>query len=584
MTTTFINTKSYFTKKRLILLYTFILTSFSLTYVLLNISLVQYSDGIPLVHRVMRFKEGEISIGSFLFGQHGNSIHPIVYFIAFFDNILFSDWPILQITCVSAGMLFTPLIVMKMLYDEQLSLFENVIIATFASILVSGGYNVQLYLPFQMVLTFTRLIFIVVIVHLSRLLSDHKVITARYYVWIAIATLCSPMHGMGLMFAGSIVYLHIIYRQNYKKILLSFLPIFSHLAIHLTYNSGFGEVSNASGGHGIKYFVDLVKCMAAFFGCPIFTLGFSREMSLILGVAALGVTCITLLYFFIRGLYLNNYIKTLKPLYTTDSNPDTTTGFLLAMLGIGFLASVSAAMFALARAEYYPSIGRDMIGYTLASQRYSCFAIIIYLYFIWMIFKFIRIKVKSGVIRIATVAMISCCLISTLIQNVKASEAQFKALNQQLDYTATAILTELPLEHPIPSFIFPGYQDDWYWVDQLPLLIDYFKTYNQYFWSNMPHIGTTLPDDKKTYPLENIVLGEFDNPNYRTFYATATEYPHRKFAPIVDDKNQVVGFVHKKSKQGFVNSNGKFIFKNQMQIQGFIRTPDPKTTQFRVSD
>lgn len=570
-------------KRNIILLYAIAFTTLILISTISQISLTPYSDGVPMLLRVMRFRNGELPIGDYLFEKHGNSIHPIVYFMALFDSLLFSEWPILQITCVTLGMFFTPLLIIYTLYDQKLTYLENGLIATFTCILISGGYNFELYLPFQMVLTFTRLLFILVIIKLTKCLSLKQISKKSYFIWLIIACLCAPLHGMGLMFSGGIIFLHIIYKQNYKKIILSFLPAISYLTIHLIFNDNFGEVNLASNTYTLNYFIDLLKNMAAFFGNPMYALKAPRVLALGFGTIILGITTITLIYYFTYGISIYKYIPILKPLYKDGLKINNTTGFLLSTLGVAFLASVSAAMYAVARATLFPSIGNDVIFYTLSSQRYSCFAIMPYVYLIWKMLTVGEKNAKSCVHKVAVIILIGL-LIPLTIQNNERTKLQFVNLNKRLDSTAAAILTEIPLEDPSAGFIFPDFQNDSYLSEQIHILINYFKENNLYFWKSMPRVGTTLPENTKKYPLDNIVLNSMEDTNYLSVMATSTQFPKGKFAAVLNESNQVVGFVHRISKPKLSRIDGKLFFENRMQLQGFVGAKDISTNALYICD
>lgn len=86
----------------------------------------------------------------------------------------------------------------------------------------------------------------------------------------------------------------------------------------------------------------------------------------------------------------------------------------------------------------------------------------------------------------------------------------------------------------------------------------------------MPRVGSTLPENTKKYPMDNIVLTSMEDTNYASVTATSTHFPKGKFAAVLNESNQVVGFVHRISKPKLSRIDGKLFFESRMQLQGFV--------------
>lgn len=555
-----------------------------MTPILSVLSPVQYVDGIPLLDRIIHLKLGSVSFFHYLFEQHGNSMHPLVYGVGLLDSLLFHDIPILQSTLMAVGLFFTAFTVIKTLFDEKRPAICNLLLCIFICILIAGGLTYELYLPFQIVLTVTRLLYILIFLALVNCIQSNQ-FGVRYALVVFFACICAPLHGMGIMFSAAFVVMHIFYIHNWKRVAVSFLPFLITITIHLSFNSGFGEVSHTKSPFLLTHLYDFIKCLFAYWWSPFGMLGISQKFAVAIGGLVFLFVLVKLLWTFLLAYGLNKKLKFL-PKNIRDkvfeySKPEK---FLTALIAVSFFACVSAAMFTAARIEFIPSIAENPARYTSSCTRYSCFSVMPYIYLIWIFtenrYKMFRFtSVKSAVL---------CLIFIILIPfNGKMTSDMIK-LNKKLDYAATGILTGVPATTSVTNIIWPEYQGDWYWKDEVPNLLNYYKANYGYIWYGLPQVGNSVPSGQPTQYLSNVVTAPYENEKYETFTATVPDFTNTRYAAVLDCNSTVVGFVYADSGKGLYYGQGSdkdkssIYFNNNIAIKGFILTSAKASSSFRI--
>jgi hypothetical protein len=541
-----------------------------------NISPMQHVDGIPLLDRIMQFKQGSMSLDYYLFLKHGNSMHSIVYAIGFLDNLLFHNMPVIQTVLTFIGIFLSSYILFKVLYNDNIGIIKDIILSI--CVVFGGCLSKELFLPFQIGLTFTRPIFMLILLALIYCFMKEK--KGIIYTLVVIsACIAAVLHGIGIMFAGAFVYLHLMHRQGVKRTIVSFFPALFAVILQLVYNAGFGEVSSDGGSYLIRHFYHFIKSLATYYATPIGFIKAPRRLLVLIGAVIFVIVSVKLIYSLIVGLGINKKLSFLPKKYRVLSlNYSVSDSFMTALLGMSFLSSVSSALYVAARIDLIASIAADPTAYTLQCSRYIAYAVIPYIYIVWRLLntKFSSIKI---------IAAKSAVLISVIVLFVNQNmlmEKEIKYLNSCLDLSAVGLLSGLSPNTSLTNVIWPGYEIDWYWVEEVPNLLNYFKTNNDYLWDNMPRIGSTVPNSGQNQTLSNVVTQGYEVPEYQVFTATTTSYPKTRYAAVLDINNTVVGFVHVERKGGFYHRKNKIYYDNNTYLKGFILSSAKESSYFTL--
>lgn len=543
-----------------------------------RISLFQFSDGIPMLHRLLEFTEGNLTIGDYFFGAHGNSVHALVYFAALLDNMLFGNNAVLLRICVYVGMSGAALLVSSFLYNEDQPLLTNIFVAFIIDILIMGGFHIQLYLPFQMVLTFSRWIFLIALSGMTRCLYTSTNVDRKWIVYLAISCLAAPLHGMGMMFAGSIFYLHIITKQCNLKKILSLFPFICYTILQITFNSGYGEAGKIS-SYLPKYLNKLIGCLGAYYGGVCSQLiQLPRRLAFAIGMIIWIFSAIVLGLYFFQGFPIANKVKPLEKVKKLNEKET----FLIGMLGISFLASLGAATFTAARIdllEYTDPIGIVMC----LSDRYQCFSIVPYIIFLYFFLKYIPIsKIAKSIYH----AILIITLVFFLYKNAYLTNKTCE-FNKKLDLEATAMLTGFSMDAPELGILISGFNVDKYWKDQMPILFQKLESKREYIWEGLPALHDTLDiTDKSLVRCTRASFTETSESDKSIVILESNEAVKRRYAAVINQEGIVAGFVYRnESPRLFRYSNDKRIYFNgNYQYKGYILSEYISDSYFYILD
>ena len=564
------NIKSHIDPKRVrYILISIIFALLIISQIAGHIPPLQFSDGVPMLNRIQHFKNGELTLGEYLFTAHGNSIHPLVYIVGLLDSILFSNLSVLQTWSLYVGMLGTAIIISWIIYDDKASFLTNLLVSFISVVIIVGSYNFDLYLPFQMVLTFSRLLF--VINFCGILYCLHAKDTKLLLMWLVFSSLCALSHGVGLMFAGTIFYLHIAHRQTLKKIIMSLMPAAVYVLFQLGYNEGWGEISTNTSPYMIKYFFVFLQELWAYYGGLLNVLfHVPQNLALIAGCILWIIISFILLGYFLRGLNIEKYIEKRFPIYKNISERFLQLdgeGFWLAMLGISFLAAVGASAFTVARIDLVSAFAINPIGYIMQTGRYMCFSVMPYIYILKKLQELLCQKAHPLVYNlIFTLFLVIICR-SNYIQTQVTIQR-----NEDIDHSATALLSGIDSKLPIAEGIFSGFQNNWYWKDEIPALIENYKINYDCIWKDTPEIGAILNEESPLLTIESFSLEPYqEDDKYNHFTATSISAPKRRYSALVDSKNKVVGYIYKTKRPGIYKEDAQnWYFFDKYEWKGFI--------------
>lgn len=531
-----------------------------------------FSDAVPMLHRVMKFSVGEIPLDTFLFTGHGNGLHSIVYATALVETFLFSGFPVLQKLLMIIAFVGAPMIIIILANKQMKNTYLKAVFFIICIFGISGYYADQLYLPFQIVLTMSRFLFMLILLGLITCF-ENKRYGKPYWLLIVAACIATTMHSTGLQFAASILFVHVIYKQKGFRLLYSLIPAAFILVLQNMYNTGMGEVSMVGGfGPVLQHMKIIIKSISMYFGMPINALfpNTPYRLIMVLGAVAFLIVASILLLYFLAGLGLTKRLET--KYHVTITIDSKLQGLLLSLLGITFLASIGQAMFVIARLLLANASMHQAIFDTLYSTRYHAYPVFVYLTgLLWLINLFEKKlpSIKSTILKAAPFAIITALMISMVHSNYSYYTVLIKNRDNELDLSAIGILAKADMTHDAVDNFFPTWQNDWYWSDQYPILFNYFETRNKYLWYDMPKLGTEITDkDLSTIEVTNTRV----EPGFLLIDAQTTYRGNKQYIPVVNSEKIVVGYAFIKQKKGFQMQAEKLYYLEKDKIVANINS------------
>lgn len=534
-----------------------------------KISPVQFSDGIPMLGRVYSFECGDISVGEYLFSAHGNSMHAIVYLVAILDDLLFDGKQGLLIAFLYIGMVGTGILVSAVFYERKSAVINCFLALVIALTVLIGTYNSDLYLPFQMVLTFSRFVFLLILLFFSNNLILSKNYNKHWLGLLILSCVVVPFHGMGAMFALAIFYIHIATRQKWYKSFASLLPFLFYIVLQLHFNSGFGEVTTAE-NFIPSHFGAFAKCVLGFYGGLFLQLfGFPQRVSAFFGSFVWLTTALILLIFFVRGFRQTNMFRRFDFLKKDLSATDV---FFLGGVGVSFLASIASASFVVARMELgVPMFVQNPLGVTLTTGRYLCFSVMPYIALLYYAERVSRRLQHNGQRVIGVALAILMLYVISLDLNVTNSGTLEN--NKSLDLNGAALISGLDLNTEECGRVYGDFSSDWYWKDRVLTVYDNLEATEKYLWSGHPAVGSKVaywsPEDYL-----NIKRVDYYDSGDRDYYCVqlVTETPpDAQYAAIVDKNNTIIGYVCvvESPRLYRLEDSGRYYYDENYYLKGY---------------
>ena len=379
----------------------------------------------------------------------------------------------------------------------------------------------------------------------------------KWRAWIIISCIVALLHGMGMMFALAIIFVHIATRQRIKKIILSFSPLLFYVCFQWYFNSGVGEATNVS-AYFFKYFKELVLAAFAFFGgVPYQLLRLPRNASLFIGAFVFILITLVLGYSLLFG------VKTIG----FDVKNATIIVYTIGVLSISYLAALGAATFNTARIDYIEAIAKDPTINVLGTGRYLCFGVAPYIVLICAIFK--KIFERSGEHYLGIIIYVAF-LVLLLVDNYKGTLTTISN-NRELDEEAVALLSGVELESDYLKLTYGIFSSDKYYVTEMPLLFSELKNQQRYIWDNIPNRGEFVGDISELDVVNPFFIDLGQNDGITEIELRTTEKTTRRYNAIITEEGRVVGFVFLSKHPGpYVNSNNTIVYDGYYTYKGFI--------------
>ncbi|MBO7191325.1 MAG: hypothetical protein J6V32_04415 [Elusimicrobiaceae bacterium] len=528
-----------------------------------KISIFCFSDGIPLLIRLNDLNQQNLDFLSYLFLKHGNSVHSIIYFLAWLDNVLFSSTFVFLKYNLLVGMFGTALLINWVTYRKQVSFVGNLIVFMLCDVLIAGTYNCDLYVPFQNCLTLTRLIYVFLLWQMAKCLIPDG--DKRWPIWMACSVSVAPLHGMGMMFSLALFYLHVVTRQRLNRILISLTPFMFYTLIQLFFSQNYGEVSNVSSWLFV-HFKELCLSILAFYGGLSYILfGFHSTTSQIIGAIIFILTGLTLSYFAIRAFWRIKFLPDWQL-------KDRTAIFALGLLGISFLCAFGSAAFTVARTPSGDAATKyNAVKHVLYAGRYLCYGVVPYLILIYAVSLAFTRKIYRKLLGAVGIIL----LVWLIYRNGVVSEKITFSRNRTLDANAVALLSKLDLNSAELLDAYGNFANGQpYYQANIPKLYQQLQIDNKYIYYNQIPFGARISNvtPKQIAEISNVKLDPSSDSLYAKIAFDVSVKINQRYVPLITEKGEVVGFAFKTSKPGF-ELNGtpkKWIFKRYYSYSGYV--------------
>lgn len=527
------------------------------------VSPFQFSDGIPMLNRINDLKNGVWSIPQYFFKAHGNSIHVLVYLLAFLDDILNGQSMLLLKLGVFIGMFGTGLLIAWIFWIEESDFYINLVLALTCSVIAVGTYNFDLYLPFQVVLSLSRFIFIFILYELSKKLMSDEFDKKIWFFLIILSTIVSLSHGMGMMFAGAIFYMHIVTSQKKPILVMSIFPFLVYNILQIYFNSGYGEVTTSK-FFLIAHFREFVLGLFAYYGGILYQFfEIPRMVSILLGAIIFFIVTFILLYFFLKGIFgekiPGKYVLNNK--YTL---------FAITLLGMSFLAAVGASAFVTARIDLVASIANDPIENVLGVGRYLCFSVTPYAIGLYCILNKIKHEIKLQKIMLTIGSILVLCFCT--YKNITISQKTINE-NNQLDANAVALLSGMNYSSQEMARAYGDFAGDWYYGVRIPKVYEQLKIDKKYIWNGLPNMENSLDSFSgiKTIGPSRIDYFESSDSGFVGVQLKCSNKPELRYSAVIDESGNVVGYVYIYRSKGFYIKNHNLYYDGSYYLKGYVK-------------
>jgi hypothetical protein len=477
------------------LLLVLLLLGFDLHQALLARVDVPFVDGWPVLHRIMLFENGEMSWRRYLMGLHGAHLHSLIYFITLLDFRWLGGQQELQtalsLLSIAAYTLLIAGLMVREGLQQQRGTVEIALCAAAAAALISGLSDTEsLLIPFQMVLTLSRLVFVGLLYALCVAILRNR--PGLYAATLAAAVPAVTFHGTGHLFAVCIILVHLLLRQRPARLALACLPLLCAVAVQSYYSAGGGELANIGQVLKPAALVEVPMAFAAYFASPFVAyLHIVDNRWLLLPGALLAVSTTVLTLLGLRAvLGLRGWAPAAWWRQWRASAPGTATTHpgvvLFTILGLLLLMSgAAAALFWFIRGAAAQVAPWVLVFDATRYNAYTTLAVLMPLAAWLHRRRATREAVGSAWASLAALAVLVLGLVGTL---------RMVSLNQtddRINISTAAISVGLtPIVPKLTDEIWPTIGQDWFWRDQLPRTVAWLRQTQRGPWRDLPALHT----------------------------------------------------------------------------------------------
>lgn len=419
-------------------------------------------DGWPVYHRLMNYLNGAIDLTAYLLSPHGAHLHSLIYALYLLDF----DWGSRQLvphlasvlsTVLTAGLLaYAVLAVAKPKIGPFAARSAGVL-----TLVVVATLSVEGLIPFQAVLTVSRLAYVAILFGFVRALVSMK--WQLEIVLLVTSCVAVTFHGSGLIFAVVVLLQHLHLGRSWLFRAVGLLPLMASFSLNyfwLPHNDG--EIHSAVrllGDPSFRVLFNLILAGFAYYATPLNPLwgltGESIPYSLVLVGAAVGT---------ISTLWSIHVLSTLR------SSPTAFYALSLAWIGVFLaLSAMSAALSWEARKLAIPNLTTLSVALVMDATRYTIVSVIA-----WAI-AILALLTQPGRARPIGVAVAVILVALLLVADSYALETRRRQIDASNLAGAGLLTGGSPVADEIEPWIWPRVRDDWFWPNELSKVVEFMK-------------------------------------------------------------------------------------------------------------
>ncbi len=494
-------------------------------------SIVPLVDGWPLLHRIMEFNEGRISLASYLFSPHGAHLHFLIYAAGLIDYRIFGgaqsfQFVLSMISVAGLALFYTRFFANLAAPNRYVLPMLSAIMA--AALLLSPADEETLLLPFQFVLSGSRFAYIVLLYAYSHYIAAPG--RKYFYALIVLSMGAACFHGSGHLFGLTILILAVLSRLPWRRIVLSALPLLSSLTAQIVFSAGQSELGMIGKILRPQVIPELFLSLCAFFAAPFRVLEPLTGVGLLLGLGGI-------IFLFVS---FNAALSTFRVYMTCRQKTASFDGdrlFILSTEILVLLSALGAAIFWLVRSDINIIDGIQPHLQVIHTSRYACLASLAYIACAYHLI-YTRYKISQY----ASVMVIVVILGGFFWQAIYTM--RHYSTGQALNSAGAGLLSNSGPFAKETQFIWQGADQDWYWKNELPKTIAYLKQHRRGIWWQMPAMGDRLSAASVGYAVKGKVkepIGQ-DLCVVTGLVSRWADAEDSRIMPMVDSNNVVVGY------------------------------------------
>ena len=503
----------------------------------------------------MMLENKSVSWDQYFFQLHGAHLHAIIYFIGLIDfRWLGGKQEMQSILSFSAIALFAALLVALLVFEGIRKGHGFVILSLCAAATTAVASSIadteSLLIPFQAVLTISRLSYIVLLYVLCVSIApgNHPRAYAFAMIFSAIAV---TFHGTGHLFALCIVVLHVFLRASLTKLVISIIPLCFALLLQSRYSVGEGELANLTQALRLSALIQVPLAFVAYFAMPFVAFRdiLDNRLLLIPGMfLALATVVLTLLGVrILLGLKGWSPFGWFRQAFSRGSTREVTHPNVAFFTIIGVLVLLSAAATALfwfIRGLPTHSEAWRLIFRTTRYNAYSIFGCIMPLA------ALLYAQAKTNLLLPPLNGLIGACVLLLGITGSIRTAATNTA-DERVNLSTAAISVGIsPIIPAVTDHIWLDVGKEWFWRDQLPITIDWLRRTQKGPWRDIPPLnslaGISYVGARLTIAQVRLLSTEFA-PGWCWMDATFIGWDHglpsrSAIVPFVNGEGRIVGY------------------------------------------
>jgi hypothetical protein len=451
---------------------------------------VGFVDTWPLYDRLMKWRQGSLTLDHYLFDPHGLHLHFIIYLLYLIDVTCGSGRQLVPhfATLISiVGLIATFSFITLRVYPPKSPLTLRYSAFLFGSFILLSGVSEATMIPFQAVVVVTRFLHFMLLAILvwCQFFSNRRLHTLA----LAASCLAASFYAAGGIFAIEILMLHAIFYRRWRPLLWSWLPLASYLWFigHYLKPSAETEViGTLLHERSAAVLGEIVYGTICYYGSAL-TMGWFHPANVVFGASEISMlviafaVCVTTVIWAIYVL-VSIFVKTNRGVQ--EFEPRTCASCIMALLSLFvFASSVSAALLWVARARIFgAALGMPAHFAVLTSNRYASFASIAFAVWLYILYGLRRNRLATA-LALATFVIVAGCGFNSVIHPDRYVD------REKLEQAATALLMGMSPADDEASAVWPGVRSDWYWPTELPKTVAYLQAGGFSYAYHLPTLG-----------------------------------------------------------------------------------------------